>query len=150
MITIQKEKILAAAEEMESLLQSHFDEVALHKDEIPLDPDWPRYVALEEHGICHLITARIDGKLIGYSVVFLSTHMQHASTMVADCDALYIHPAYRHGSKAGIRIIEYTEKFVKSLGAKKMVWHIKNAHDWSLVLYRKGYEDEEKIVGKIL
>lgn len=150
MLTLQKEKVLDVAEEIEHLLQLHYQEVALHKDEIPLDPDWPRYVAMEERGNCHVYTARLDGRLIGYSVFFTHQHIHYSGTMVANNDILFVHPEYRKGSSAGIKLIKFSEEQLKAMGVIKLTWHIKFKNDWSAVLYRRGYEDEDKIVGKIL
>lgn len=149
MITFQREQVLDVADEIEDLLRMHYEEVALHKEAIPLDPDWPRYVSLEEVGQLAVYTARDDGRLVGYSVFFLYQHIHYKQTRIASNDVLFLHPDYRKGT-CGIKLIKHSEQQLKSLGVNKVTWHIKFNKDFRPILHRMGYCDEEVIVGKIL
>jgi len=95
------------------------------------------------------ITARDDGKMIGYSVFFLQNHIHYKSTRMAFNDVLYLHPDYRKG-RTGIKLIQHSEDHLKWLGIKKVVWHIKKANDFSPILQRMGYGSEEVVMAKIL
>jgi GNAT superfamily N-acetyltransferase len=148
-LTFHTERLWAVADDIEPLLQLHYDEIALHKEAIPLDPDWNRYACLDERGELAIYTARDDGNLVGYGVFFVHDHPHYASTLVAANDLLFLHPDYRRGG-LGLRLIRYCEQQLKARGVVKLTWHIKFAHDWSAILHRQGYLDEEKIVGKIL
>lgn len=148
-LTFSKETVFGVADEVSPLLQMHYEEVALHKDVVDLDPDWARYAAMEERGDCHVYTARHEGSLVGYAVFFLSNHIHYMGLRVASNDILFMHPAYRRGTNS-IRFINWVEEQIKRLGVKKIVWHIKVKNDWSAILHRNGYETEEVIVGKIL
>ena len=147
MITYQVESYFTARDD--ALIRMHYDEIALHKEVIPLDPDWNRYDLLDAVGDLVCITARDDGKMIGYSVFILTNHLHYKSTRMASNDVLFLHPDYRKG-RIGIRLIEHSERHLRTLDVKKIVWHIKRANDFTPILHRMGYLDEEVIVGKIL
>jgi GNAT superfamily N-acetyltransferase len=137
-------------EEIKPLIQMHYDEIALHKEVIPLDPDWDRYAAIDSTGNLLIVTARTnEQELIGYAVFFITPHIHYKSTIVAHNDILYLHPEYRRG-RTGIRLLKDSETACRHLGVDKILWHIKFAKDFRHILYRFGYCDEDAIVGKIL
>lgn len=149
MITFNEETVMGVADEIEPLLQKHYEEVALHRDVVKLDPDWAKYVALEEMGDVHVFTVRDNGELVGYGVFFMSWHVHYKLLRVAQNDILYIRPDRRHGTLAS-RFINHCEARLKLFGAQKVTFHIKRHLDWSPLLVRKGYDQEEIIMGKIL
>jgi GNAT superfamily N-acetyltransferase len=149
MTSFQRERLFDVADDVEGLLQLHYDEVALHRDAVPLDPNWARYAMTEEAGQLAIFTARDAGRVVGYSVFFVSPHMHYDSTLTAVNDVLFLHPAYRKGA-CGIRLIKFSEQELKAQGVKRVLWHIKFNKDFSAILHRLGYADEEKIVGKML
>lgn len=142
------ENVMRVADEIEPLLEQHYEEVALNKDVIKLNPDWPRYFALEERGQCHVFTIRDDGVLVGYGVFFTSQHAHYVDTKVAANDILFLVKSHRRGS-AAIRFIKFCEQALQNMGVGKITFHVKYDHDWSAILHRLGYFDEEKIVGKV-
>jgi hypothetical protein len=95
-------------------------------------------------------TARDGEKLIGYSVWFLDAHIHYADALVASNDVIFVHKSYRKGSSVGTDLITYSERMLKQIGVNKALWHIKFDHDWSAILRRRGYANEDFIVGKIL
>lgn len=135
-------------EELKVLLVDHYNELTLNKDVVKLNPIWEAYEAMEKAGRFVMYIAR-DDKLWGYSAWFVTPHMHYADLMVAVNDVLYLHKDQRKGS-TGIKLIKFSESMLKQRGVNKIVWHIKKSNDWSSILYRMGYSDEEKIVGKIL
>lgn len=136
-------------EELKPLLEGHYQEVALHKEHIPLAPDWVRYKKLAEANALCIVGVRDNGRLVGYSVFYISKMMHYMTTTMASNDVIYLAPEYRNGF-AGIRLIKVSEAELKKLGITKVLWHIKFAKDFRKILYRMGYIDEDAIVGKII
>jgi GNAT superfamily N-acetyltransferase len=137
-------------EEIKPLIQLHYDEIALNKEFIPLDPDWDTYAAIAAQGRLLIVTARNEQhELIGYAVFFINQHVHYKSTRMASNDILYLLPEYRRGS-TGIRLLKDSETACRARGVDKMLWHIKFAKDFRNILYRMGYVDEDAIVGKII
>jgi GNAT superfamily N-acetyltransferase len=149
MITFQQERLNDVRAEITPLLDKHYKEIALHQDAIPLAPDWARYASLEELGVLAIYTAREDGRLIGYSVFFVTPHIHYETTLVASNDLLFVDPEYRGGS-TGLKLIRFSEQALKERGVKKVTWHCKFSNGLQHLLNRLGYADEEVIVGKIL
>jgi hypothetical protein len=145
----QKEFLCDVIAEVEPLLRLHYEELTLNKDRVKLDPDWDRYAQLEHAGAFHVLTARDDGHLIGYSAFFLAPHLHYRGLTVANNDVLYLHPERRMGP-TGIRLIRFSEASMKTLGADKITWHAKYSNDLKQILVRLGYADEEAIMGKML
>lgn len=149
MISYQIETFDQVKDDIKDLLRLHYNEVALDREYIPLDPDWDKYEAIYHRGGLFIATARDDNKLIGYSVFFVVNHLHYSSTLVASNDVLYLRPEYRQGT-AGIKLIKFSESELKKAGVDKAVWHIKYHKDFRKILYRMGYKDEDAIVGKVL
>ena len=63
------EALAQVKREAEPLLQQHYEEIALNKDKIKLNPDWRAYAELDKINALRVFTARKDGKLMGYFVV---------------------------------------------------------------------------------
>ena len=136
-------------EAIKPLLERHYQEVALHKEHIPLAPDWARYKKLADANALLIVGARDNGQLVGYCVFFVSTMVHYMTTVSASNDVIYLAPEYRQGM-AGVRLMKLAETALKQRGVTKVLWHIKFAKDFRKILYRMGYVDEDAIVGKIL
>lgn len=131
-------------------LEIHYDELALHKDTIPLDPDYERYLLLESKNQLKVYTLRTDDHiLIGYAVFFVSPMIHYKSTLCASNDLLYISKEYRQGM-TGVKFIKYCESKLREHGVHKITWHIKESNNFVPILKRMGYITEDIIVGKVL
>jgi GNAT superfamily N-acetyltransferase len=112
--------------EVAPLFVEHWRELALNQDDIPLDPDYDRYLAYEQAGILHVLTARTPehGRLVGYAFCLLGPHLHYASTRFAHFDMFWLAPKYRAGWH-GIRLIRNAERRMADLGAKIMTGAVK-------------------------
>jgi hypothetical protein len=72
------------------LLEQHWEEIALNKGAIKLNPDWDTYFDLEDKGNLKIFTAREDGKLVGYFVVLCRHHLHYKDHLFAFNDVLYL------------------------------------------------------------
>ena len=88
MIEFGVESFDQAVNDIQELIKLHYEEIALNKDVIPLDPDWDKYRALMTNNLACLITARDDGKLVGYSIFFVTSHPHYKSTIFANNDLI--------------------------------------------------------------
>jgi GNAT superfamily N-acetyltransferase len=149
MISLQRELLFEAIDELSELVKLHYEEVALHKENVPLAPMWERYSHLEAADAFVLYTARMDGKLIGYSAFFINRHMHYGDTVMAHNDVIFMHPDHRRGV-AGIKLIKFCEQQLRDSGVVKITWHVKTNKDWKKILERMGYVAEDIIMGKVL
>lgn len=148
MTTIQRETYWDAQPGIKGLIEDHWREVALYRDKVVLDPDWSRYVTMENQNRLVVITARQGSEMVGYSVFFLGHHVHYKGCLVASNDVIYVKPENR--GVVGVRLIQGSERILADLGVNRVTWHVKPRNDWSGALERMGYDREEVIMGKLL
>ena len=148
MITFQIESYKKTRES--GLIEMHYREIASDKHAIPLEPDWDAYDALEASGNLVCMTARDKSVLIGYAVFILRWHLHYRTTKFAANDVIFLHPAYRRGTTVGRDLIRKAEQELREYGVDKIQWHVKCYQDWSPILRRMGYINEEVLCTKLL
>lgn len=111
MLTFAAEKIVDVKQEVMPLLLRHWDEIALNKAAVPLNPDWETYEKLEAMGMLHVTTARFEGEIVGYASYLISPNLHYRTMLVADGDIFYLAKEHRRGS-AGIRLLRQAEAHI--------------------------------------
>lgn len=113
MISVQTETWKAIDAEIEEVAGYHWQELALDKLLFQRDLDHERYLKMEELGMMHVVTARADGKLVGYIVCFVMPHLHYKSSgLVALADMYFILREYRKGG-LGVRMFREMERGLK-------------------------------------
>ena len=135
--------------DIEHLIEQHYQELTLDRDVMTLAPSWSIYRKRIADGTMVATGISLDGKLIGYCVWFLSSHLHYENNLVANNDVLFIAAEHRKGM-LGIKFIKYQEQVLQELGVSKVLWHVKLARDFRKILHRLGYHDEDIIVGRAL
>jgi hypothetical protein len=135
-------------DEFKILSVEHWREVALHQDDVPLDPDWETYEKGDAAGKLVFVAARDGGVLAGYSVWAVTNPLHFKSTLYAQNDVIYMKPEYR--GHEGLRLIKESEKFMQERGVKKILWGVMRNKDWSCILERMGYEQEDILMSKVM
>ncbi len=149
-IMVREESIVSAMNELSELTKDHYQEIAQDQEDIPLDPDWLRYVALERAERFCLVTVREDGKLVGYSAFFVHSHIHYSSTKFGINDVIYLAPRLRK-TGVGAELLFKSEEALRARGVKKVFWHVKpNVVDFGPALRKLGYNDEEVVWAKVL
>ena len=95
MPNFQQEFLTSVVEDAKELLERHWEEIAVNKDKIKLNPHWEAYVDLEDSGQLRIFTARENGKLIGYFVVIVGVNLHYKDHVFAVNDILYLHPSWQ-------------------------------------------------------
>lgn len=144
MITFQKETPEPFAQQAVQLFKDHYEEIAERQDVIELDPDIIRYKHLFKRGALEIHTARDDGKLIGYSLWFVTNHIHYKKSITAVSDVLYISPKYRKGM-LGYKFIKWTLEEIKKRNPQRVTFHVKPFLDYGKIVERLGGHYFEKI-----
>ena len=134
--------------EMIPLLKKHWVEIA-HYPDIPMDPNWEAYMAMQDNEALVIMTVRVNTKLVGYIVYFVHPNIHYQGSLQAVQDVLFIDPSYRKGM-LGIRLLKASEAVLKGMGVQVVMQHLKFEHDFSPLLERLGYHDVDKIMAKRL
>lgn len=135
-------------DEASPLFERHWQEIANYKDTVPLNVDYEYYLGKDADGSLLSITVRKDGALIGYAWFELKRLGHYKHVKCAHNDIIFIDKPHRGG--IGTRLISECEKICYSLGIDKVLWHVKPQHNWSSILLRRGYIEEDIILGKML
>lgn len=140
-------------EGVEDLLFKHWQEVAMDRERIPLDPDWGFAREQERRGVLRTAALRRDGRLIGYNSMCVHPHIHYRSTLHAVNDVIYVDPAER--GAAGVKLVRDTEALLKDLGVVKVIYHTKLApiggkHTVGDLLAALGYKHFENLYCKLL
>jgi GNAT superfamily N-acetyltransferase len=124
------------------LLDGHWEELAMFKDDIPLDVDWPAYRRGYDSGLVRAYGVRVDGRnsLIGYAVFSVLERHSHYAHRWALNDVLWIEPDYRNFG-VGSALCETFEKDLREGGPIVIVVETK-AHSPALavLLEARGYQ----------
>ena len=123
--------------ESKPLLESHFKEIAQFQD-IPLDPDYDQYIALEKAGFIRCFIARdTDGAMVGYAVYFVRNNLHYRGSLQAVQDVIFIKPEFRG---RGGRFILWCDEKLKEQGVQVVYHHVKSKFNFGPMLEKCGYE----------
>jgi hypothetical protein len=120
MITYQLESWDEYRRNIKELWQEHYEELAQNKRKV-MRPHDEYYKVCEQLGMLQLLTARSDGKIIGYCITMVKPHPHYADTLCGFEDAYFLSKDYRKGM-VGIRLITETEKFLKQRNVQEIIF----------------------------
>lgn len=133
----------------QSLFRRHWEEIALDKDRIAYSLDEPKYRAMDEAGILHVLAARTEGRLIGYYLAFLLPHPHYSQAgLMGFTDIYFLAPEFRRGTH-GARLFLEAERTLRARGATKIYTSCKVAHDISPLLAALGWRFSDKMFTKV-
>lgn len=145
---IVRESVTANIDKAAPLLRAHWDEIALNKGVMVLEPNVEAYQALEDAGLLVGLFAYVGDELVGYAVsIFNPGHLHYRGLKSMLNDVLYVKPEHRNG-RAGLGLIRETEKAAAEMGAKLVLWHAKPNTALEAILPRLGYGVQDVIFSK--
>ena len=143
------ENLAKVRREIEPLLQKHYDEIALNKDIIKLNPDWEGYAKLDAINALRVYTARKDGKLVGYFVVIVSKSLHYRDHLFANNDIIFLAKSARRGL-TGMKLIKYAVEALRAEGITKLHVNTKAHQPFDPILERMGFEEIERVYSLVL
>ena len=136
-VTFQIEDVEAVSRDGLPLLDKHYEEIAQFKEVQKLDPDWDVYYRIEKQGKLWVMTARLDGEMIGYIVMMLTNDMHYRALLRATEDIHFILPEYRKGI-LGYKMLAKTKQAMKEKGANTVTFRTKADANHGLLFERLG------------
>ncbi len=136
-------------DEMALLWPLHWEEVGEDKDKVKLNMWCDVYQDLQENDRLHIVTARVDGIMVGYHISTINHHLHFADTLMAHTDLFYLHPKYRVWFN-GINLFKFVEKTLKARGVQKMHTSSKVKLDMSRIFERLNWQKSEIVYTKYI
>jgi GNAT superfamily N-acetyltransferase len=130
MITAQVEPYSKCLPELMECYDLHWEELALNKDKVPLDPQYDLYEARDDAGQLLLVTLRETGRLVGYFIGFIAPGFHYKTCLTLTMDIFWTHPDVR-GGFSGVKLFRLVEKEAKRRGVHRMFYGSKFHKDAS-------------------
>lgn len=130
--------------DMEALIPTYEEELPLT---YKIAPDWTQYRALYEAGVMFNLTARKDGKLVGYFVVMVSPNLSCLGEKMMFGASLFVLKEWR-GKGPGIRLIRMAEKKAKDYNCQTVMISSPSRKPIDGLLRKMGYHAEETLFSR--
>lgn len=145
--TVERWKDLNA--EMAPFAPLHWAELAVTKEEVPLDLDWERFNEIDNAGKLHTVIVRDNGVMIGYHVTLVGPHLHYKSTLHGMVDLYYVLPEYRK-HKVGLGLFSFAERSLKQLGVVKIITGTKCHLPNDSLFEHLGYVNTDRTYAKAI
>jgi N-acetylglutamate synthase-like GNAT family acetyltransferase len=144
--TFQVERVEVWESECEKLVYEHWQELGLDLD-LEIAPNFEAMKQLESMGMFKVITVREDGRMVGYLLAVINTHLHYrTSPKMFIVDAYWISPECRNGT--GVKLFKYVEEVAKSLDCIKIYASFKIHKNHSRFFELLGYGQSDIAVTK--
>lgn len=146
-IVVKEESSKVVLQEAYNLAKLHYEEVEDKSDKMAFNMDVGAMSNLLDLGLLFIITARVEGELVGYFASILSPDLYNGG-LVSNELGIYVRKDMR-GSSAFHRMLKEVERVALSKGAYTQMMAFKVGHDDGLAV-RCGYQPTETIYHKLL
>lgn len=143
MLTASVENWDVILPELKTLLPAHWEELALNKEHVPLDPQYDVYNERNRRGELMFIGVRSAGQLVGYFVGFVAPGLHYQTCLTCTMDVFYIWPEYR-GQHGGQILFRAVEKECRRRGVNRIFVGSKMHKDASWLFQKMGYTEVER------
>jgi GNAT superfamily N-acetyltransferase len=131
------EDYTAAYIEAAPLMKMHWEEIAKNKALLHLNPDEEFYAGFRKNVL--IVTARLNGELVGYFVWFIIKHPHYKHVLTAEEDIHFLHPDHRKGM-TGYMLMRAARDFAITVGAQLLAVREKIGHEHPAILERLGFK----------
>lgn len=149
MITAQVENYQDCIAELKELYPAHWEELALDKDMVPLNPDYDLYDQLAAQGALLLVTLRKSGELVGYFIGFMKPALHYRDCFTLTMD-IYRTTDKIRGGTAGLRLFRAVEKEAKRRGIDRIFYGSKLHKDSGRLFKALGFRPVEMFWSKYI
>lgn len=132
------EPLASCWDEIMELASAHWLETESYRHNQPFAPSFDRYVSYDKAGWLMQVTARDQGRLVGYATMYVTPSM-HSQSMIATEDTYFLLPEYRKGRNA-IQLLDFTERECARRGAVEITMTSKLTNKAGRILELRGYE----------
>lgn len=148
-VTFQIEDFDTFYRDGQHIFPVHFEELSLNKDKIPYGIDEEIYHTCERNRMLLILTARLDGRMIGYVLSLVVKHHPHNKDAgpYSTTDMFYILPEHRNG--IGVRLLLENQRRLRQLGVRRMSISTKLKDSHLELFARLGFKATDMVFHKI-
>ena len=147
MLTAHVENLTERLEDLKPLFPLHWEELALNKDKVPLDPQYHVYLQRDARGEVIFVTLRDKGELVGYFVGFVAPGLHYQTCLTCHLDIFYLRPDKR-GARGGVILFKAVEAELKRRGVQRWFVGSKAHKDASRLFEALGFDHVETTYSK--
>lgn len=136
MVTYAQECLAQAMPDLQSMLPAQWDHTG--DSEIPCDPHWAVYTALDDKGVFSLFMVRDEGRPCGYAMALLHPHLNSKLTLVGTISTYFVEERPVRGLILR-RLIHIAREWLLEKGAKQVFVETEYQHSAGRVLERMGF-----------
>lgn len=136
MITYAQERLAAALNDVCALLPAQHAHTG--DAELPVDPQWNVYSALEQVGRGILFMARDQGRAVGYAAAFLYPHLNSQHVLVGQVPTYFVEEGPWRGVIM-VSLLRAVTDWLLQNGAQKVDIDTEYQHSAGKVLERMGF-----------
>jgi GNAT superfamily N-acetyltransferase len=129
-----QEKLSECLEEIHPLLQKNHDETGVYQ--LPYNPNYPRYLALEKVDYIRFFTARLNGQIVGFALFFMDFEIYQKEVQSATQTLNYVTPEHRG---AGYSFMKFCDDILQKQGVNSIWRQASVKRDIGKVYERLGY-----------
>jgi GNAT superfamily N-acetyltransferase len=149
-ITIQAEHYSDAFwAELLPMIRTNWEASPSYMPEFPIDPDLARYRQLDSLGRLLCLSARENGRLIGYSVMILNFAMHHRTVICGFGDVIYVEEG-RGRAHVAADLIRASREWARSKGARRLAWWVEPDSPLKKILQSLGFASDEVLMEQVL
>lgn len=126
-------------DELKKIVPRHYAEIA--EDDEPVNIDWQLYELASINKQAMAVTARDDGKLVGYIVFTITKNLRHKHITEAVSSGWFIEPEYR--GTLGMEIVDKAGEYLKANGVHLTKFILGGTA--GKLLARKGYTTKHQV-----
>jgi len=149
MVKYQQEFLPTVKSDIQYLLKEHWEEIALNKIKIRLNPDWDAYESLEQQGKLKIFTARDEETLVGYFVVLMGVNLHYKDHIFAANDVIYLSAKHRKGL-TGVKLIKFAETCLKQDGVSVLSINTKVHRPFDKIMDYLNFNLIERVYSKYI
>ena len=131
-VAFSVEAIAPIWDEFEALAYLHWQDAQQHRGNTePFILSRLRYESANQNGFLRVLTARQDGRLVGYLVLYVTASM-HSQVPMAVEDTFFLHPLHR-GGRTALRFLEFMEAQCRAWGVQRLLCSCEASNDTGIV-----------------
>lgn len=147
MLTAQVESFTELQPVLKDIFPAHWEELALNKDKVPLDPCYDVYFERDLRGEVLMVTLREIGEIVGYFIGFVSPGLHYRTCLTCIMDIFYVKPEHRN-KRGGLILFRAVEKELKRRGVRRAFMGSKDHKPSGRLFEALGYTRVETYYSK--